>query len=129
VILNALVEKLKRRSKHDFQGRHFEASLTQECLRAVAILHTRRVDVNGEQQAERVGQDVACGRPPSCRHRSRTDQAKPPFEGALGGLAVDDRRRRARLATHLLSDLNIERVVDAPQRPVPVPEMRKLEMI
>ena len=33
--------------------------LAQECLRAVAILHTRRVDVNGEQQAERVGQDVA----------------------------------------------------------------------
>ena len=32
--------------------------LAQECLRAVAILHTRRVDVNGEQQAERVGQDV-----------------------------------------------------------------------
>src|SRR3954466_10466567 len=27
MILNALVEKLKRRSKDDFKGRHFEASL------------------------------------------------------------------------------------------------------
>jgi hypothetical protein len=28
MILNALVEKLKRRSKDDFKGRHFEAILT-----------------------------------------------------------------------------------------------------
>src|SRR5215208_5980862 len=28
MILNALVERLKRRSKDDFKGRHFEASLT-----------------------------------------------------------------------------------------------------
>ena len=27
MILNALVERLKRRSKNDFKGRHFEASL------------------------------------------------------------------------------------------------------
>ena len=27
MILNALVEKLKRQSKHDFKGRHFEAAL------------------------------------------------------------------------------------------------------
>ena len=27
MILNALVEKLKRRSKDDFKGRHFEATL------------------------------------------------------------------------------------------------------
>ena len=33
MILNALVEKLKRRSKHDFKGRHFEATLI---LQAVA---------------------------------------------------------------------------------------------
>src|SRR5215211_7294053 len=33
MILNALVEKLKRRAKHDFRGRHFEASLI---LQAVA---------------------------------------------------------------------------------------------
>src|SRR5829696_5609683 len=50
----------------------------------------------------------------------------PYVEGALRGLAVDDRRRRARLPSHLLSDLNIERVVDAPQRPVPVSEIQVL---
>ena len=27
MILNALAEKLKRRSKHDVKGRHFEAAL------------------------------------------------------------------------------------------------------
>ena len=56
------------------------------------------VDADGEQQAERVGQDVALAADaPSCQRRSRTGRAKPPFEGALGGLAVDDRRRRAAL--------------------------------
>src|SRR5215218_1814469 len=50
----------------------------------------------------------------------------PYVEGAVRGLAVDDRHRRARFASHLLSDLNIERVVDAPQRPVPVPEIQVL---
>jgi hypothetical protein len=29
MILNALVERLKRRSKHDFKGRHFEATLNR----------------------------------------------------------------------------------------------------
>jgi hypothetical protein len=33
MILNALVEKLKHRSKDDFKGRHFEASLTPTMVR------------------------------------------------------------------------------------------------
>ena len=32
MILNALVEKLKRRSKDDFKGRHFEASLILQAI-------------------------------------------------------------------------------------------------
>src|SRR3954465_1649479 len=32
MILNALVEKLKRRSKDDFKGRHFEASLIVQAV-------------------------------------------------------------------------------------------------
>jgi len=32
VILNALVEKLKRRAKDDFKGRHFEASLILQAV-------------------------------------------------------------------------------------------------
>src|SRR5829696_10098413 len=32
VILNALVEKLKRRSKADFKGRHFEATLILQAV-------------------------------------------------------------------------------------------------
>src|SRR4029079_4157308 len=32
VILNALVEKLKRRSKDDFKGRHFEATLIRQAV-------------------------------------------------------------------------------------------------
>src|SRR4051794_41877487 len=35
VVLNALVEKLKRRSKDDFKGRHFEATLI---LQAAVLL-------------------------------------------------------------------------------------------
>jgi transposase-like protein len=32
MILNALVERLQRRSKHDFKGRHFEASLILQAV-------------------------------------------------------------------------------------------------
>jgi IS6 family transposase len=32
MILNALVERLKRRSKHDFKGRHFEAALILQAV-------------------------------------------------------------------------------------------------
>jgi len=35
------------------------ASLPEQRLRAVAVLDAGRVDVDGEQEAERVGQDVA----------------------------------------------------------------------
>jgi IS6 family transposase len=33
MILNALVEQLKRRSKDDFKGRHFEATLILQAAR------------------------------------------------------------------------------------------------
>ncbi len=32
MILNALVERLKRRSKDDFKGRHFEATLILQAV-------------------------------------------------------------------------------------------------
>ena len=32
MILNALVEKLKRRSKDDFKGRHFDATLILQAI-------------------------------------------------------------------------------------------------
>jgi hypothetical protein len=32
MLLNALVEKLKRRSKDDFKGRHFEATLILQAV-------------------------------------------------------------------------------------------------
>jgi transposase, IS6 family len=32
MIPNALVERLQRRSKHDFKGRHFEASLILQAV-------------------------------------------------------------------------------------------------
>src|SRR4051812_1277312 len=59
------------------------------------------------------------------RH-SRTCRAKPPFDGTLCGLAVDDRRRRARLAPRILPHLNIERVVNALERSVPIPQVEVL---
>jgi hypothetical protein len=36
MILNALVEKLKRRPKHDFKGRHYEATLASGSPRSWA---------------------------------------------------------------------------------------------
>jgi hypothetical protein len=41
---------------------------------------------------------------------------------ALGALAVDDRSRRAHLASLALAGLEIERVMDALQRAVPIPQ-------
>jgi transposase, IS6 family len=38
MILNALVEKLKRRAKDDFKGRHFEATLILQLLALPAQL-------------------------------------------------------------------------------------------
>jgi transposase, IS6 family len=32
MILNAIAERLKRRSKHDFKGRHFEATLIVQAV-------------------------------------------------------------------------------------------------
>jgi hypothetical protein len=40
----------------------------------------------------------------------------------LGALAVDDRSRRARLASLALAGLEIERVMDALQRAAPIPQ-------
>src|SRR4051794_12422710 len=68
----------------------------------------------------------ACGQAPSCQRHSRTCRAKPPFDGTLCGLAVDDRRRRARLAPRILPHLNIERVVNALERSVPIPQVEVL---
>src|SRR3954452_1692862 len=48
----------------------------------------------------------------------------PYVDGALCGLAVNDRRGRACFAARLLPNLDIESVVDAPQRSVPVPQVQ-----
>ena len=38
MILSAIAEKLKRRSKDDFKGRHFEASLILQAVSLVSAL-------------------------------------------------------------------------------------------
>ena len=38
MILSAIAEKLKRRSKDDFKGRHFEASLILQAVSPVSAL-------------------------------------------------------------------------------------------
>jgi hypothetical protein len=38
VILNALVEKLKRRSKDDFKGRHYEATLILQAVSCTCVI-------------------------------------------------------------------------------------------
>ncbi len=55
--------------------------------------------------------------------RNPKDRAKPPFLRSFGALAVDDGRCRARLSAFRLARLDIERVMDALQRSVPVPQV------
>jgi hypothetical protein len=59
----------------------------------------------------------------SCPRRSPKDQAKTPFLSALRGLRVDDRHRRACFTSLLLSHRHVQRVMDALQGAVPVPEL------
>src|SRR5205823_5578884 len=59
---------------------------------------------------------------PSCPHQTLAGQARSRFLGALGALAVDDRSRRARFASFALAGLDVECVMDALQRAVPIPQ-------
>ena len=59
----------------------------------------------------------------SCPRRSPKDQAKTPFLSALRGLRVDDRHRRACFTSLLLALRHVQRVMDALQGAVPVPEL------
>ena len=54
------------------------------------------------------------------------DRSTPPFFGAFGALAVDDGDARTGLASGAFAQLDIERVMDAQQRPVPVPQLQIL---
>src|SRR5207244_10802988 len=49
-------------------------------------------------------------------------QVRSAFLSSLGALAIDDRSRRARLASSALAGLDIERVMDALQRAIPIPQ-------
>lgn len=89
---------------------------------AVAILHVGGMHDGPHRQALCVNQDV-----PLLTFDLlagvvawRIDRA-PPFFGALDGLAVNDRRCGTGLPARCLTTRNIERVMDALQRPVPVP--------
>ncbi len=66
----------------------------------------------------------ACARAPSCPRHARWDQASAPFYGALGALRVDEGRGRAGLPSCLLAAVDVERVVDAPDRAVPLPRIQ-----
>src|SRR5205823_3436530 len=59
---------------------------------------------------------------PSCPHQTLAGQARSPFLSTLGALAVDDRSRRARFASFALAGLDVECVMDALQRAVPIPQ-------
>jgi len=51
------------------------------------------------------------------------DRSTPPFFGALDALAIDDGGRRAGRAAGAFAQLDVERVMDAQQCPVPVPQL------
>jgi Integrase core domain len=56
--------------------------------------------------------------------RSLKGRAKTPFFSTLGGLCVDDRRRRTCFTSRLLARRHVEPVVDALQRAVLIPQFR-----
>src|SRR5829696_413094 len=68
----------------------------------------------------------ACGPGPSCPRHSRTGRARPPFQGSLYALAIDDSRGRTGFTPCLLPHLDIQHVVDAAERAVPVPPVQVL---
>ena len=54
------------------------------------------------------------------------DQREAPLFGAFDALAVDDGDRRTCFASHPFPRLDVERMMDACQRPVPVPQIEIL---
>ena len=58
--------------------------------------------------------------PSACRHRSRGCRCEPPFFSAFHTLTVDDAGRGAGFARGFLAALEVERMMDAIQRAVPV---------
>ena len=72
MILNAFVERLKRRSKDDFKGRHFEASLI---LQAVSWWACRKVCEQAEKRADWFG--LQAGLPSYGRCEMRLRLAHP----------------------------------------------------
>ena len=58
----------------------------------------------------------------ACRHRSRGCRCEPPFFSAFHTLTVDDAGRGAGFARGFLAALEVERMMDAIQRAVPVPQ-------
>src|SRR5271154_6992909 len=57
-------------------------------------------------------------------HQSLAGRAQSRLLSRLAALAVDDRRRRARFAPGPLARLDVERVMDALQRAVPIPQAK-----
>src|SRR5215475_1041448 len=81
------------------------------------------MDDDVQQKPERVDKDVALAPGDLLTlHQTPAGQAQSPFLSTLGTLAIDDRSRRANLASFALAGLNIERVMDALQRAVPIPQ-------
>ena len=90
---------------------------------AVAILHVGGMDDDAQQQAACIDEDVALApRDLLARIEALRVERSPPFLRSLGALAVDHRRRWARLAPFPVAYRHIERVVDALERAVPVPQ-------
>src|SRR5215475_3891916 len=81
------------------------------------------MDDDVQQKPERVDKDVALAPGDLLTlHQTPAGRARSPFLSTLGALAIDDRSRRANLASVALAGLDIERVMDALQRAVPIPQ-------
>src|ERR1044071_6275402 len=94
----------------------------QQVTCAIAILNVGWVDRDAQQQAERIDEDVPfAARDLFARVETLAGRAQSPFLSRLAALTIDDRDRGARLTPGSLARLDVERVVDAFQRAVPIP--------
>ena len=101
MILNALVEKLKRRSKDDFKGRHYEATLILQAILVPAL----------SAELSRHRGAVAGARPDRPLHIGSTSRF-----GASGAICTEPSTSTARQSTSCSRRSAIYRPVREPRQ-------------
>ena len=115
-LIGAVGEQFPEKGKQTEQGR-------QQRETAVAILNVGGGDDAVQQQALRIDQNMPLlALDQLAGIEAVAVDASPPFFSAFHTLTVDDAGRGAGFARGFLAALEVERMMDAIQRAVPVPQ-------